>query len=164
MNSIKFQAASFARASAIVTVTALSMGLAACDKAQESPTVGQRIDSAIQKTDQAATDARIKAEQALQTNEINLDARTANASASVKEAANSASDFAADAAITAKVSAELAKDSELSAIKIDVDTQAGAVRLSGPAPTQAAKERASTLAQSVEGVLSVDNALVVSKG
>lgn len=164
MNSIKFQAGAFARSSAAIAVTALSLGLVACDKAQEPSTVGQKIDSAIQKVDQATEDAKIKAEQALQTTEKKLDADTTSASAAMKDAANSASDLAGDAAITAKVSAELAKDPDLSAIKIDVDTQAGAVRLTGPAPTQVAKDRASTLAQSVNGVLSVINELIVSKG
>ena len=164
MQAIKTKSRTFVRASTIVAITALSLGLAACDKAQEPPTVGQQIDSAIQKTDQAATEAKLKAEQALQTTEKKLDAGAADASAAIKDAAASAINLAGDAAITAKVSAEFAKDPDLSAIRIDVDTQAGAVRLTGPAPTQDAKDRATTLAQSVEGVLSVNNELVVNKG
>lgn len=148
----------------MIAVTSLFLGLTACGKAQDSPTVGQQIDSAIQKTDKAATQAKLKAEQALQNTEKKLDIGATDANGSIKNAANSASDLAADATITAKVSAEFAKDPDLSAIKIDVDTQAGAVRLSGPAPTQVAKDRASTLAKEVAGVLSVDNQLTVIKG
>ena len=174
MKAIKTKG-TFARASSIIAVTALSMGLAACDKAQEPPTVGQQIDSAIQKTDQAATDAKIKAEQALNTAEIKteqalntaetkMDAGAANASAAIKDATASATALANDAGITGRVSAEFAKDPDLSAIRIDVDTQAGAVRLTGPAPSQAAKDRASALAEGVEGVISVNNELIVNKG
>lgn len=164
MKTIKHKPSTLARASTIVAITALSLGLAACDKAQEPPTVGQQIDSAIQKTDQAATDAKVRAEAALKTTEGKLDQGASNASAAIKDASASATALADDAAITAKVSAEFAKDPDLSAIRIDVDTQAGAVRLTGPAPTQAAKDRASTLAQGVEGVLSVNNELIVNKG
>ncbi|AVO42425.1 BON domain-containing protein [Simplicispira suum] len=170
MNNTLPYSGSFARISTIVAVTALSLGLAACDKAQEPPTAGQRLDSAIQKTDQAAEDAKIKAEQALQATENKLDQGAAkvesaaqDAGASIKSAANSAAALADDASITARISAELAKDPDLSAIKIDVDTKAGAVRLSGPAPSEAAKDRATSLAKSIEGVTSVNNELVVGK-
>ena len=163
MKAIKTKG-TFARASSIIAVTALSMGLAACDKAQEPPTVGLQIDSAIQKTDQAATDAKIKAEQALNTAETKMDASAANANAAIKDATASATALAKDAGITGRVSAEFAKDPDLSAIRIDVDTQAGAVRLTGPAPSQAAKDRASALAEGVEGVISVNNELIVNKG
>lgn len=159
-----------ARVSTILAVTALSLGLAACDKAQEPPTVGQRLDSAVQKVDQASEDAKVKAEQALSTTEAKLEqgatkveSAANQAGEAMKDAAHSAGALADDASITARISAELAKDPDLSAIKIDVDTKAGAVRLSGPAPNQAAKDRATSLAQAIEGVKSVDNELVVGK-
>lgn len=159
-----------ARISTILAVSALTLGLAACDKAQEPPTVGQRLDSAVQKADQAADDAKIKAGQALQTTENKLEqgaAKVENAANqagdAIKEAAHSAGALADDASITARISAELAKDPELSAIKIDVDTKAGDVRLTGPAPSQAAKDRATSLAQAVEGVKAVNNELIVGK-
>jgi osmotically-inducible protein OsmY len=66
-----------------------------------------------------------------------------------------------DVAITASVSAGFAKDADLSAIKIDVDTKSGMVTLYGPAPTVAARDRATTIAKSIKGVNSVDNKLVV---
>ena len=66
-----------------------------------------------------------------------------------------------DVSITARVSAGLAKDSALSALKIDVDTSNGVVTLKGPAPTQDAKDRASSIAQGVKGVSSVVNQLTV---
>ncbi|WP_218509671.1 BON domain-containing protein [Variovorax sp. dw_308] len=66
-----------------------------------------------------------------------------------------------DAAITASVSAGLARDTELSARQINVETRAGAVKLVGPAPSAQAKARASDIARSVSGVASVDNQLEV---
>ena len=65
-------------------------------------------------------------------------------------------------AITASVNARLAKDPDLSALRINVDTKDGAVTLTGPAPSQSAKDRAATLAREVEGVKSVTNNLSVS--
>ncbi len=65
-----------------------------------------------------------------------------------------------DATITAQVSAGLAKDPDLSAVKINVDTRNGAVTLNGPAPNLAAKDRAQTIAKSIKGVTSVTNLLV----
>ena len=70
-----------------------------------------------------------------------------------------------DAAITLSVSSALAKDPELSAIRIDdVETKGGTVRLAGPAPNAAAKARAGEIAKAVNGVATVDNQLVVSPG
>lgn len=69
-----------------------------------------------------------------------------------------------DGTITAKVNAALAADKELAAIRIDVDTQNGVVTLSGPAPTAAAKQRASEVAQEVKGVASVNNQLTIKAG
>jgi len=69
-----------------------------------------------------------------------------------------------DATITTKVNAALARDKDLSAIRIDVDTQNGVVTLTGPAPTASAKERASEVARQVQGVTSVNNQLTLSTG
>jgi len=66
-----------------------------------------------------------------------------------------------DAAITAAINAELARDQALSAIKVNVDTNAGKVLLRGTAPTALAREKATTLARHVDGVVSVDNQLQI---
>ena len=66
-----------------------------------------------------------------------------------------------DAAITLSVNKALARDPELSASRIEVETQRGVVHLKGPAPNAAAKARASELAGSVQGVIMVDNGLEV---
>lgn len=74
---------------------------------------------------------------------------------------DAATDAVSDAAITASVNAELARDDELSALGIDVDTDGGRVTLSGSAPSQEAVQRASELAQKVRGVSGVENELTV---
>jgi len=85
-----------------------------------------------------------------------------------KEATQKAADATAskmsDATITAEVNTALAKDPNLSALKIDVDTANGRVVLHGKAPDPAARDRATQLAQNVKGVVSVDNQLVIAKG
>ena len=78
-----------------------------------------------------------------------------------RSAADSATNAVSDAAITAQ-STPLAKDPKLSAMTIDVDTAGGQVALHGTAPDASAKERATTLAQGVKGVQSVDNQLTVA--
>lgn len=66
-----------------------------------------------------------------------------------------------DAGITAKVKAALAVDPALSAARIEVSTANGIVRLDGPAPDLAAKERANVLAAAPQGVRGVDNRLAL---
>lgn len=124
--------------------------LAACDRAQDNRTVGQQVDSGIakveQKTEQAAAAVKKEAE-------------------SVRETAGQAVDATAnkvkDATITTTVNAELARDASLSALKIDVDTNAGRVSLKGTAPDAPSRERATQLAKRVDGVVSVDNQLQI---
>jgi len=76
--------------------------------------------------------------------------------------ADKVADAVGDAAVTVAVNAELAKDSQLSALRIDVDTLDGRVTLAGSAPNDAARDRATLLAQSVKGVKSVDNRLAIA--
>lgn len=131
---------------------ALAAGLSACNKAEE-PTAGQRLDSAINKTEQAAQDAKQKMESAAQ--EAGQASRNATADAAA---------LMDDAGITTKVNAGLAQDPDLSAIKIDVDTRAGVVTLNGPVKSEQARDRASQIAQAVPGVTSVVNNLTISSG
>ncbi|HEY4068531.1 MAG TPA: BON domain-containing protein [Burkholderiaceae bacterium] len=67
-----------------------------------------------------------------------------------------------DAAITASVKTALARDSDLSALQINVDTDNGRVALRGTAPTAGAKDHATSLASGVKGVSGVDNQLTVA--
>ena len=61
-----------------------------------------------------------------------------------------------DAVITTKIKAEFAKDKDVSALNIKVDTDDnGVVTLSGNAKSQAEADKAVTLARKVQGVKSV---------
>ena len=78
------------------------------------------------------------------------------------QAGESASLALADTGITASVKTALAADPTLSVLKIEVDTEAGVVSLTGPAPDEKSRERAAVLAAAPPGVVRVDNRLVVS--
>ncbi|NRF71589.1 BON domain-containing protein [Aquincola sp. S2] len=88
-------------------------------------------------------------------------ARDDTAAGQVAQKADEAQGAINDAAITASVNARLARDNELSAMRIDVDTVGGKVALKGTAPNDSARERATQLAQAVDGVRSVDNQLAI---
>ena len=147
------------RIASILAVSALALGLAACGKTEE-PTVGQRLDSAVKKTEQAAADIRVKAESAMQSAETRMEQGAANAEATAKDATNTARGAIDNATITAQVDAGLAKDPDLSALKINVETVNGKVTLNGPAPSTVACDRAEAIAKSVTGVTSVNYQLV----
>ena len=67
-----------------------------------------------------------------------------------------------DATITAQLKAKLAADPDLSALKINVDTSQGAVRMKGEVKTLTLRRRAEEHARSIKGVKSVDNQLVIT--
>ena len=146
---------------AIASVLALALALSACGKRDETPSAGQQVDSAIAKTEQAATEAKAKAESSLAEAGAALKDTTQNVEAAGKDMASKAGAKIDDMAITTAIKAGLAKDADLSALAINVDTQNGAVVLNGSAPSEAARDKASTLAKGVQGVNSVDNKLVV---
>lgn len=133
------------------TAIAAAVALSACNRTDNGKTAGQQVDSTMAKVEKKA-------------DEVGADMRAAGEKA--KESAAGAMDTVAtkakDAAITTSVNAELAKDAKLSALKINVDTVEGRVALRGTAPDAASRDRASKLAQGVDGVKSVDNQLTVS--
>jgi len=129
------------RSTGLLALVASVAFLAACDKSE--PTAGQQVDRAISATENAAAEMK------------------ADTKAATEKATQAITATAADISITAKVKAELAADPGLSALRIDVDTRDGRVALSGTAPTDTARERATSLAQSVQGVVTVDNRLLV---
>lgn len=155
------------RITLIATGAALAMGLAACNK-NDDRTAGQKLDSAIAKTDAAADEAKAKAAAAADDAKAAADragadvrAGASDLAASASAAASAVGDALDDASITASVKAGLAKDPDLSALKIDVDTKNGTVTLQGPAPTAAAKDRAAAIARETKGVTGVANLLKV---
>lgn len=145
-------------------VTSALAVLSACSNKDDGQTAGQKLDSAVTSTEQAAADAKVKAEAAMAKAGDAMKDATQKAEASGAKTVQSMAGTADDAAITASVLAELAKDANLSAIRIDVDTKDGKVTLNGPAPTAAARDKATALAKSIKGVTSVSNNLTVSPG
>ncbi|HEX3142188.1 MAG TPA: BON domain-containing protein [Rhizobacter sp.] len=133
-----------------VCALAAALALGACQRHDDGRTAGQKVDSAVanaeQKADQMKQDMKQESREAK--NEIN-------------QAVDKASDKVKDAGITTAVNAELARDAELSALHINVDTDSGRVVLRGTAPNDASRQRATTLASRVDGVVSVDNQLSV---
>ena len=136
-------------------------GLSACGKKDDGKTVGQKLDSAVSSTEQAASEAKAKAEASMSKAGAAMKDATQKAEVSGSRTASSMAGTVDDLAITASVAAGFAKDAEVSAIKIDVDTKNGNVILYGPAPTAAARDRATSIAKSIKGVNSVDHKLVV---
>lgn len=138
------------RTQIVLTTSAAAFALVACG-AKEEATVGQKLDGAIEQTQQAAAstqqDLQVAATEMKREGEV---------------AVQGMSDSASDMAITAKVKAALAADDELSAVSINVDTVDNVVSLEGPAPTMEAAERATVLAKAVEGVTDVKNKLTVA--
>jgi osmotically-inducible protein OsmY len=137
------------RLAALAAAAMATSLIVACGQ-KEDETVGQRMDNTVEQTQAASAELRTDAN---------------NAAQDIKAAGNEAADKiaigAADVAITAKVNAALAGDSQLSALKIDVDTTNGHVELKGTAPDPAARDRATVLAAAVEGVVKVENRLTV---
>ena len=134
-------------AAAAVTLL-LGVGMAACSDANK--TAGQKLDSAVATTETKADEVK-----------ADIKAGAADIKDTAVKATESVKQVVSDAAITTSINAELAKDSSLSALKINVDSKDGRVALKGTAPDTASKERATTLAASVTGVASVDNQLMV---
>ncbi len=133
----------------LIAAAAATALIAACGQS-ESETVGQQIDNSVANVQSAANEAGAQVQQAVR------DLQTSGEQAGAAIAEN-----AGDMAITAKVQAALAADGALSVMDIEVDTEAGRVALSGTAPDETARERATSLVTAIEGVVAVDNRLQV---
>ncbi|HZE92258.1 MAG TPA: BON domain-containing protein [Rhizobacter sp.] len=144
-----------------VGVLLAAVALAGCDRHPGSQQGANSNDAVVARADQNGRDAQ---------NDTRNDANRAKESISdtardVKDstvnAAKDAKDKVSDAVITSAVKAQLAADRNLSATKVDVDTDGGRVALRGTAPSQAAKAHATELASAVKGVVAVDNQLTI---
>ena len=143
---------SFKTSALTVCALAAALALGACQRNDEGRTAGQKVDTAVANAEQKA--AEIKGD---------MKQESRQAKDGINRAVDSASEKMKDASITTAVNAELARDAELSALRINVDTASGKVVLRGTAPNDVSRERATTLASRVDGVLSVDNQLSVGK-
>lgn len=156
------------RVAALVLAALLGgAALTACNR-NDDRTPGQKLDAAIATTERKASEAAADARDAGRdlrraASEATADARQAanEATRDARQAADTVGNKSKDVAITAEVKARLVKEPGLSALAINVDTNAGRVVLRGNAPDTAARNRATELARSVDGVVAVDNELNV---
>ena len=132
------------------TSLATAFTLAACHRAGDTETAGQKLDRNIAEARQSGDAAKQSAEQ------MGRDVKNAT-----ENAANKAGTAFDDSAITASIKAKLAADAQLSALDIQVVTEKGDVVLTGKAPSDSDRVRATTLASSVQGVRAVENHLVL---
>lgn len=119
------------------------------------------MDAAIAKTEQAAAEAKVKAEGAMSDAGAAIKSASEDAESSAKRAAAKVQGTFDDVSVTTSVSSAIAKESDLSVLNINVDTKNGVVTLNGSAPTQAARDKAGTIARGVNGVYAVENKLTV---
>jgi hypothetical protein len=140
----------------LATIAVVGVALIACDDRTDR-TVGQKIDSALARTQEKLASAGNKIAQ-----------QTDKAVESVKKSGDGASTTGvakpvSDTAITASIKTDLLKDPDLSVLKIDVDTRDGVVTLNGLADNDDARNRAQKIAEGVKGVRGVRNYLVVKR-
>lgn len=126
------------------------LALGACQRDDSERTAGERMDTAVASAEKKAAEMK-----------DDVKREGTEAGAAVNRATDAAATKVKDASITTAINAELARDAELSALRINVDTAEGRVVLRGTAPNAAARERAESLAKSVSGVMGVDNQLIV---
>ena len=149
------------KALTLMGARAAAVALAACDRAGDDTTAARDDDTVVAQAEQRAEAAGDRAAEAARDAGNAVENGAERAGDAMERGAERAGDAIGDAAITASVNAELARDNELSALGINVDTANGRVTLSGNAPNEAARERATQLASAVRGVTSVDNELRV---
>jgi hyperosmotically inducible periplasmic protein len=131
-----------------VSSLALLLALGAC---------GERVDT----SERASTSATTEQSQTASNDAAKQDT-TSSSSTSVLGGPAESTGPMDDAQIVTKVKTALAADSDLSALKIDVDSKNGVVTLSGSAPDATAKDRATEIAKNVKDVKSVENQLKTS--
>ena len=163
-----------------------ALALAACDRDdmqradRAGAEVGRKADSALAKTKDALSNAGRKTEQAFSDAGKRIDAATSapgkddeaarvkkgeptSANETPQDTGKQSRAALSDAAITASIKTDILKDPDLSVLKIDVDTKDGVVSLNGLAANDAARERATSIAQGTKGVREVHNHLVVKQ-
>ena len=134
----------------LLPAIALSATLVACDRPANDATRTGRADVPSARTDAPPS-----------TTTTTPPSATTAPVPSERTAAQRAGDAVSDSTITAEVKSALAADPQLSALKIDVDTNNGVVTLTGPAPDEQSKSRATQIAAAPKGVMRVENRLEV---
>ena len=170
---------------ATVLAAAVALALAGCHRDAGEATVGQKLDNAIdrtqqklaetgEKTSQKLSEVGDKTQAAVSTAAEKVVQETGKAVTAVQDAtvpagatattaAADAGKALSDTAITASIKTDFLKDPDLSVLKIDVDTKGGVVTLNGLTGDDAARSRAEKMASAVKGVREVRNFLVVKR-
>lgn len=164
----------------IVMLFGAILAMSACSK--ETPDgqtvgqkVGEKIDTAIDKTNAVAAKAGDKVVDAGQTlkdtgakigdkaTQVADQAGDAlkSANTAAKDQAGQARTVVDDSLITASIKTDLLKDPGLSAFRVDVNTVQGEVTLKGDVDTEAARDRAGRVAMAISGVTKVNNQISV---
>ncbi len=86
---------------------------------------------------------------------------TAISGCAVKSGQSTVGNYVDDTTITTRVKTRFAEDSQVSAMRISVETLKGVVQLSGFAASSAEKNRAGDIAREVPGVQEVRNSIIV---
>jgi len=97
-----------------------------------------------------------------QTTSETFESKAEQAQDQVKETAQETANDAEDASITAAVKLKLAADEQVSASRIEVDTEDGIVTLNGTAASQMVADHAAEVAKGVENVRSVRSFIKVT--
>lgn len=121
-----------ALASALVLLTA-------CDQKETGTTAGEKVDNAVVEGKQESS----------------------KAGAYVEDKTSQTVQVVDDAAITTALKIKFVADADLKSLDISVDTVGGVVTLTGMAPSATAKNRATEIARTVNGVSNVNNNLTV---
>ncbi len=95
--------------------------------------------------------------------EARQDANTATASGELREAASETGDVVDDAWITSKVKAKLLADKQVKGTKIEVETEANVVTLTGTVPNADVRSKAIQIATTTKGVKGVNADQLVVK-
>lgn len=123
----------------------LVSGLVACDKPGPAETAGKKIDQTTENVSNAVSNAADKVD------------------ASVSKNSKSTERVFDDAEITTKVKAAFLNEPGMKSMKISVATDHGVVTLTGTINSQMNQDKAIQLAESVDGVKSVNNQLIMKK-
>lgn len=124
---------------AIALASSLALLATGCNRKPADQTAGEKVDNAVANTKQETRDL----------------------GNTMERKADQAGQAIDDAAITTSLKGKYLADSTLKGLDISVETQQGVVTLTGSVQSDSAKELATTIAQGVDGVKSVNNQLTV---
>lgn len=129
------------RIAAIALVSSFALFAAGCDrnKGPEGRTAGEKLDNAIADVKQKSSEL----------------------GATVERKTEQAGKAIDDAAITTAVKSKYIADDTLKGLDISVGTEQGVVVLTGSVQSETARERATQIAQGVDGVVRVRNSLTI---